>query len=162
MTLDLIASNKDPMSWKEALEGYEPDNLADPTQKRLGDRGAFPMSMTDAQLSALYLEAQRKGEDPVEYLLEERWQRLPKEKQTSRVRDEERKKIEKKLEKKEIIQKAEELKKREIELTKRWLTNVGGLDLAQLDLMDEQQAVKIIERVTEEGALDFYLNRKRD
>ena len=162
MTLDLIASKKDPMTWKEALEGYEPDNLSDSTQRRLGDRGAFPMSMTDAQISALYLEAQRKGEDPVEYLLEERWQRLKPEQQTPEKREEERKKIVKKLEKKEIIQKAEELKKREIELTKRWLTNVGGVDLAQLDLMDEQQAVKIIERVTEEGTLDFYLNRRKN
>ena len=157
MTLDLIASDKDPMTWEQALEGYEKDKLLDSAQQRLGERGAFPMSMVDAQLSALYLEAQRKGEAPVEFLLEERWQRLPKEKQTSKIREEERKKIVKKLRDKKIEQKAEELKNREIELTRRWLINVKGIDISDLNLMDEKQATQIIER----GTLDFYLNRRK-
>lgn len=53
MTLSLIASNQDEMTWHEALASYET------SQNRLGKRGVFPMSMENAQVAATELEKER-------------------------------------------------------------------------------------------------------
>ncbi|BDA71244.1 hypothetical protein CAL7716_054100 [Calothrix sp. PCC 7716] len=52
MILSLIASDKDDMTWQEALASYE-------TTSRLGRRGVFPMSMENAQAAAAELEIER-------------------------------------------------------------------------------------------------------
>jgi hypothetical protein len=52
MILSLIASDKDDMTWHEALASYE-------TASRLGRRGVFPMSMENAQAAAAELEIER-------------------------------------------------------------------------------------------------------
>ncbi len=53
MTLSLIASNQDDMTWHEALASYET------VSSRLGKRGVFPMSMENALEAAAELEKER-------------------------------------------------------------------------------------------------------
>ena len=53
MTLSLIASNQDDMTWHEALASYET------VSSRLGKRGVFPMSMENALKAAAELEKER-------------------------------------------------------------------------------------------------------
>ena len=103
----------------------------------------------------MYLEAQRLGIDPEEFLFAEKWSTIKQEDRTVEKEQEERKKIRKKLEKKQIGLKSEELKKRKIELTERWLLNTQGI--SHLDLKDEKQAARVIER----GTLDFYQNNNK-
>jgi hypothetical protein len=90
MTLDLIANPRDPMTWHEALAGHE-DNA-----QRVGKRGAFPMSMEQAQSAAAELELERRE-------TQADGQMLP-----TFHRGEQ----------------AEELAKREIELATRWLSAI--------------------------------------
>ncbi|HAG81753.1 MAG TPA: hypothetical protein DCL61_11440, partial [Cyanobacteria bacterium UBA12227] len=125
MTLSLIASNKDPMTWHEALAAYESD------PNRLGGRGVLPMSMKDAQASALELEEERRL----------------------------RKEAEKNGKPAPAIARsdnAKELARREIELATRWLTTMMKAEGLQA-FKDQNHAQEFIKQ----KIVDFYVGRRR-
>jgi hypothetical protein len=125
MTLMLIASNKDPMTWHEALAAYESD------PNRLGGRGVLPMSMKDAQASALELEEERR----IRKEAEKNGKPLP----TIARSDN-----------------AKELATREIELATRWLTTMMKAEGLQA-FKDQNHAKEFIKQ----KIVEFYVGRKR-
>lgn len=125
MTLDLIASNQDEMTWHEAFASHETN------PQRQGKRGAFPMSMENAQTAAAELEKERQ----VNQTAQRSGQPLPPQQRSAN---------------------AQELARREIELATRWLTvmmKAEGLQAFQ----DESHAKSFITK----KILEFYKGRKQ-